>query len=306
MTFIAERPVGIFYEHPVEFNPLLNELTQRDIAFDLINPKNFSFGPEQTDIPFSLIFNDLTTPLGIRRDPRTPDQLVAVTRHLELNQLKFAQGRIVNGSFDIENFANRARQLSIFSSLNLPFPKTRIVNSLDRLITVLSEFKFPVLIKPNNAWAEAPVLRYDSLSELVKDVVGGQGPISDGLLLVQEYHQPKNDHIVRVDTLNGQYLSAQRIYTIREPLPFWGAEHRVESFVPSAEVIEAVESIVRAARIDIGSVEYFTDSKTNQVYFYSIRPHSNSRAADGIVRVQTIADYFERRLAKIKEFALAL
>jgi glutathione synthase/RimK-type ligase-like ATP-grasp enzyme len=307
MSFISENPVGVFYEHPFEYNLLVTELNTRKVPVVQISPSTHDFSPGAVEIPYSLIFNDLSSPIGFQRDPKALQQRINFTRHLELNDLRFAQGRIVNGSVAIETLSNRARQLSVFSSLNLPFPKTRIVNSLDKLISILPEFVFPVLVKPNDTWKTLPVLRFETLSALVDAIVKNQLPFENDLLLVQEYHKPKGDNIVRVDTINGRVVTAQKIHTIREPLPLWPVEHRAEYFQPSEEIVQAVESIIRTARIDVGAVEYFVDQKSNNAIFYSIRPHSNSRAAESAAaRLSILADYFEKRISKIRELELAI
>ena len=60
-------------------------------------------------------------------------------------------------------------------------------------------------------------------------------------------------------------------------------------------------------RIDVGAVEYFVDQKSNNTVFYSIRPHSNSRAGEGEAgRLSILADYFEKRISKIRELELAI
>jgi hypothetical protein len=307
MSFIAEKSVGIFYEHPFEFNHLATELGNRDVPVAHISPGAHEFSPGSVDLPYSLIFNDLSTPTGFQRDQKALQQRVNFTRHLELNDLRFAQGRVVNGSAAIETFSNRARQLSVFSSLNIPFPKTRIVAGLDKLISILPDFVFPVLVKPNDTWKTLPVLRFDTLSSLAEAIGDNRLPFENDLLLIQEYHRPKNDAIVRVDTVNGRVVTAQKIHTIREPLPLWPVEHLTESFQPSEEILHAVESIVRAARVDVGAVEYFVDQRSNNVLFYSIRPQSNSRTTeDGLRRLSILADYFEKRISKIRELELAI
>jgi hypothetical protein len=307
MTFIAEKPIGVFYEHPLEYNPLLATLKTRNIQISPINPSQHDFSLK-TDAPkYSLIYNDLTAPLGFSRSSKTISHLLAFTKNIELNNHRWAQSSVINGSVAIETLSDRARQLSVFASLDLATPRTRIVNNLERLISILPEFNFPLLVKSNNASSNLPVLRFDSLSELIDSVVSKTFLLQDDLLLIQEYHQPKDNHIVRVDTLNGKFLSAQKIYTIREPLQLWPVEYKTDVFTPSVEIVQAVELIARTARIDIGSVEYFTDQKTNQILFYSIRPHTNSRSSkNGALQIDAIADYFEKRISKAREIQLAL
>ena len=307
MTFIAKKPIGVFYEHPLEYNPLFATLNNRNIPISPINPAQPDFTLKNGETQYSLIYNDLTSPLGFPRSSKTISHLLAFTKNLELNNHRWAQSSIINGSVAIETFSDRTRQLSVFASLDLATPKTRIVNNLERLISILPEFTFPLLVKSNNASDNLPVLRFDSLSDLLNSVASKTFSLQEDLLLIQEYRQPKDNHIVRVDTLNGKVLSAQKIYTIREPLQLWPAEYKTEVFEPSYEIVQAVESIVRTARIDVGSVEYFTDQKTNQIFFYSIRPHTNSRATKSAsIQVDAIADYFEKRISKAREIELAL
>jgi hypothetical protein len=54
-------------------------------------------------------------------------------------------------------------------------------------------------------------------------------------------------------------------------------------------------------------VEYFTDRKTNETFFYNVTPLNYRRSNDPHGRVITeIGDYIEKRLQKIREFELAL
>jgi hypothetical protein len=54
----------------------------------------------------------------------------------------------------------------------------------------------------------------------------------------------------------------------------------VEGFNPPAEAIRDVELLMQHSRIDIGGVEYITDSRDGQRYYYDINALSNF-VADG-------------------------
>jgi hypothetical protein len=68
-----------------------------------------------------------------------------------------------------------------------------------------------------------------------------------------------------------------------------------------------VEHIIRTARVDVGSVEFFADRKSNELYFYGITPFNYRRPLDeeGVILTQ-LGNYFEKRLHKLREFELAL
>jgi hypothetical protein len=74
----------------------------------------------------------------------------------------------------------------------------------------------------------------------------------------------------------------------------------VEAFTPPTDVIAAVESIVAAAKIDVGGIEYLIDDRTGDVLFYDINALSNFVAdAVNVVGFDPYArfvDYLEAQL----------
>jgi hypothetical protein len=308
MTFLSEKPIGIFYPFPEDHNPLLHSLRRDGIPFIVINPEqhSFEFKNKNRDVDFSLLYNDLSTPKGFVRDPDIVNHLNDYLKHLQSNDLRLIQGRMINGPDAVESINNRIRQVSIFSSLSLPFPKTTVVNHVDRLMSILPDFTFPVLLKPKETWKDSAVYRFNSPSALLNAVLGGRITLS-GSILLQEYHETKNRSIVRAETVNGRFVHANKVFTLREPEEQFPLEWKSEAYTPSIEIIEAVEKVVRAAKIDIGAVEYFTSSKDNKIYFYSLRPFTNSNVtASGTSGVASIVSYLKTRLGKIHEMELSL
>jgi hypothetical protein len=55
---------------------------------------------------------------------------------------------------------------------------------------------------------------------------------------------------------------------------------RVEGYTPPAQVIQDVERIMQTAGIDVGGIEYVTDDRDGQLYYYDINALSNF-VADG-------------------------
>jgi hypothetical protein len=55
---------------------------------------------------------------------------------------------------------------------------------------------------------------------------------------------------------------------------------RVEGYTPPPEIIGNVERIMQTAGIEIGGVEYITDDRDGQIYYYDINALSNF-VADG-------------------------
>jgi hypothetical protein len=124
-------------------------------------------------------------------------------------------------------------------------------------------------------------------------------PGLDGVVLLQEYHPPRDGSIVRVETLEGRYLYAIRVHIgegagfdlcpadicksvdgtdlVGAACPAGAAKAglTVERFDPPEAIVEAVERIVAAARIDVGGVEYLESARDGRVYFYDINALSN-------------------------------
>jgi hypothetical protein len=307
MSFLTEKPFGIVYNFPLEHHAIAAELWRRDIPLTFINPAKFSFDASQHDMDFSLLFNDVSTPSGFPFQNEFVQSLITYNRHVELTNNRFAQGRIINGSAALDVLVNRARQVSLFASLGVRYPKTIIATNLDSLITQVHALKFPILIKNSDVSLGNKVQKFDSISSLLEAIFEEKIFTSNHLLLAQEYHFPKGDQVYRVDTLNGKYLSAHIVSTIREPALSWEVELKSEPFEPSEHVIHTVEQIARAARVDIGSIEYFVDRKTNALFYYNILPFNYRKQSDAEGNViNQIANYVERRLHKIREVELAL
>ena len=306
MSFDNVKPFGIVYSQPVEYSAIAAELWRRDIPISLINPSHLNFDPAERRPEFSLVFNDLSQPSGFRADDSFVRAMILYAKHLESGPLHLAQTRVMNGSNALEVLSSRVRQVSLFASANVRYPKTLIANSLDALVRQLPALRFPVLIKDDNPASQRPTLRFDSITAFIEAVFDERLNPGRDLLVVQEYYQPKTDHIVRVDMLNGNAIASHKVYTWRESSSDWRFEIKAEAFEPSKEIVRSVEEIVRGARIDLASVEYIDDGSGDPV-FLNISPFRYSRKHDPEARtLAAIGDYIEKRLRKIREIELAI
>jgi hypothetical protein len=127
-----------------------------------------------------------------------------------------------------------------------------------------------------------------------------------------------------VEVLGGRYLYAIRVYSDRNNFNLCPADAcqtvggttlaraacpvdapdlglRVEGHRPPDEVIQQVERLMNAARIDVGGVEYVTDARDGQRYYYDINALSNFVAdAPRVVGFDPFArlvDYLQREAA---------
>jgi hypothetical protein len=286
------RTIGIFFEHPEWFRPLFAALDNRGLSYEKIDAANHFYNPEEIS-KYPLFFNRMSASAYLRGHGNA----IFYTRGL-LASLERAGVRVINGyeAFQIE--ISKALQTALFASLGVKFPRTRVVNSVTQIVAAAKDLRFPVVVKPNIGGRGAGIVKFDSLDELHKAAYENQIDLGiDSTVLVQEFVPKAGGHINRVETLNGKFLYALKIYPQGENFNLCPAEVcrtenqpltaeicltdapktglKIENFVPPAEIIETVERIAAAGKIDVGGVEYLTDERTGDALFYDINALSN-------------------------------
>jgi biotin carboxylase len=294
----APRPIAVYYEHPEWFRPLFAELDKRAVPYVKIDASRHGYDPSNirdAADAYSLVFNRMSASAYLRGHANALFYTRGYLAHLER-----AGARVVNGyeAFAVET--SKALQLSLLESLGLPYPRTRVVNSADEAARAAREIGFPLMFKPNVGGRGAGVVRYDTLESLEREVKEGRVDLGiDSTALVQEFVPARGGHITRVETLGGKYLYAIKVYTSGESFNLCPAEIcrvedappvavgemcltdapkaglKVEAYTPTPEVIEAVERIASAARLDLGGVEYIVDDRDGNVLYYDINALSN-------------------------------
>ena len=288
----SKKPIGIYFEHPEWFRPLFAELDRRGLPYEKIDAAHHLFNPSETESRYSLVVNRMSSSAYLRGHGQGIFHTAGYATHLER-----IGTRIINGSAATAIETNKARQLSLFESLGLKYPKSRVINHASRAVDAARELSFPIVVKVNIGGSGAGIIRFDTPEGLQAAVDAGQIDLGlDQTALVQEYVTPRGGHIHRVETLDGRFLYAMKVYTTGESFNLCPAEIcqipeapsadfclteaprkgiRVEAFTPPAEVIAAVERIAAAAKIDVGGVEYLIDDRTGDVLFYDINALSN-------------------------------
>ncbi len=313
------KTIGVYYEHPEWFRPLFAALDERGLKYEKIEATNHFYNPGEIS-KYSLFFNRMSASAYLRGNGNT----IFYTRGL-LASLENAGVRVINGynAFQIE--ISKALQTSLFSSLGVKFPKTRVVNSTNQIIAASADLRFPVIVKPNIGGRGAGIVKFDSPRELEAAIENNLIDLGiDATLLIQEFVPKTGAHINRVETLDGKFLYALKIYPQGENFNLCPAEVcltenappsaeicpvdapqkglKIESFTPPKAIIETVERIVGAAKIDVGGVEYLTDERTGDTFFYDINALSNFVAdAENIIGFdphKRLVDFLQQELEK--------
>jgi hypothetical protein len=226
---------------------------------------------------------------------------------------------------------SKARQLALLAELELPHPRSRVVNAVAQLEPAAAELEYPIIVKPNIGGSGALMRRFDDPAELRQAALAGELDAVFGLdytAIVQEFHPPAGGSIVRVEALAGKVLYAIRIEndpsqgfnlcpadicqadvaigapgaTEFEFCPVDAPAKRplqIETVQPPSWVAEAVIQIFATAGTDVGGVEYLESSRDGQLYFYDINALSNfvtdAVRLVGFEPFARFVDFLERR-----------
>src|SRR5687767_14702745 len=325
MAASAPQPIAVFHEHPHWFAPLFAELDRRGIAYRRVNAASHSFDPAERSVPYSLVVNRASPSAYLRGHAQSLFYTLHWLRHLDLLGVPVMNGADVYG---LE--LSKALQLDLLEELGLPYPRARVINHPAQAPAIAAGLRSPVLVKANVGGSGAGIVRYETAAALTEAVAGGQVKLGvDGTALVQECAPLRGGHITRVETLGGRYLYAINVYPASGSFDLCPADAcqttagvelvrgacavdaprtglRVEGTTPPPEIVAQVEHIARAARLDVGGIEYLVDDRDGRHYFYDINALSNF-VADGpnVVGLDPwipLVDYLEHRagIARVK------
>jgi hypothetical protein len=288
------RPIAVLYENEAWMAPLFDALEREGAPYEPVFANTRTFDPTAPAPDWSLAVNKIS-PSSYLRD-HAPS--IAFAREF----LPFLEERgipLVNGSAAFRLETSKALQLLLLHRLGVRAPAAHVLSDPARLAEAARSLRFPVIVKPNVGGSGALARRFDSIAEL--SAASGEidlGP--DGTGLVQEYLEPADGSIARLEFLDGEFLYAIKIWSQKEgdfnlcpadicQVP--GAEivtgavnelgvapkrqMRIEAFDPPQEMIDAVLRIAREGHLDVGGVEYLVAARDGLPYVYDINALSN-------------------------------
>ncbi len=298
-------PIAIYYEQPHWFKPLFAELDRRGTPYvKLFAPDHFYDPANHPELQYSLVFNRMS-PSAWNRDHG--DQIFYTLGFLE--HLQSRGVRVINGVKAFQSELSKAGQLTLQDALGKPYPRARVIHRAAQALAAAEGLRWPIVVKPNIGGSGAGVKRFDGASQLqhaMDQPAGSADALQFGLdstALVQEFIPAQDAHIVRVEVLDGKFLYAIKVHITGETFDLCPADIcrttsgtdlnrgacaidapksgiTVEGFTPPADAIADVEEIIKHSGIDIGGVEYTTDSRDGQRYYYDTNALSNF-VADG-------------------------
>ncbi|MGQ0714666.1 MAG: ATP-grasp domain-containing protein [Gemmatimonadaceae bacterium] len=311
-------PIAVYHEHPHWFAPLFAELERRGLPYRRLDAASHTFDPAERRAPYSLVFNRASPSAYLRGHAQSIFYTLHWLRHLVRLGVP-----VVNGAAVYSLELSKASQLDLLDDLGLPYPRALVINDPAQAPAAAATLRFPVLVKANVGGSGAGIVRYETPAALAAAVVSGGVSLGiDGTALVQESAPLRDGHITRVETLGGQYLYAINVYPASGSFDLCPADAcqtadgvelvrgacaidaprtglRVEGTTPPAEIIAQVERIARAARLDVGGIEFLVDDRDGRHYFYDINALSNFVAdAPNVVGLDPwvpLVDYVQAR-----------
>lgn len=271
--------LAVYYEHPAWFEPLFNVLDRRGMAWKRVQIQDHILDPGALDAPAPVVFNRLAMSSFLRQKEHAIYHSLAAISHWEL-----AGARVVNGSGALNFDISKARQLSLFRSLGLAAPRTRVVHRREDVSLAAEQIGFPLILKPNVGGSGSGVTRYETAAQLRAQLASGDTAVGvDGVTLVQEYVPCRQAQVIRCETLNGRFLYAIALNGAGSTFDLCPADVcmvdkptiSIEAYRPSAQIVQSVESIARAARLDVGGIEYMVDDRDGVAKFYDVNALSN-------------------------------
>ena len=289
------KRLTVVYEHPHWFTPLFRELDRRSISYRRVDASVETFDPGALSPDRDVVFNRISPSSWTRgRGALIP----AAQRWLR--DLEDRGVDVINGAqtFDLE--ISKAAQLELLRKAGARAPRTRTVERPGQLLEASRALEFPLIIKPNAGGSGAGIRRFLTSEHLATTLAAEEIEIAaNDVLLLQEYHPPRDGSIVRIETIDARFLYAIRIHLGDSPgfdlcpadvcktadgqqlsnaacaTDVQKSGLSVEAYDPPAHVIATVERIARASQLDVGGIEYLQSDRDGEIYYYDVNALSN-------------------------------
>jgi glutathione synthase/RimK-type ligase-like ATP-grasp enzyme len=321
-AIMMRRPdLVVLYEHPEWQKPLFAALERRGVPFASFNVSAAAF--TNVDPPAApLYFNQASPSAYIRGHARAVPLALAYMRSLERQGV-----RVLNGADVFALELSKSVQATLLQTLGIDTPYSITFNDVRALRhRAPSDMRWPALLKPDQGGSGARIQVVTSWDEI--EAIFESNPdvwLPDNLFLLQEFLPHDADQgIVRMEFLGGELLYAMRVKThgrfnlcpspVCNPDSGEGACAVLDEPVVAAPPVEfypyldvppdAVDTgkrIVRAARLDVGGIEYLETGNGRRV-FYDINANSNLRpsvaAAWGFDPFERVVDFLMQQLVR--------
>jgi hypothetical protein len=310
----------VLHEHPEWQKPLFAALEHRGVSFLPFDVTRAAFNSMEP-VPTSLYFNQASPSAYLRGNTRAVPLALARMRSLEL-----LGARVLNGADVFALELSKSTQATLLRTLGIDCPLSITFNDVGALRAYAGSVRWPALLKPDQGGSGARIQVVESWEHV--EAIFSADPavwLPDNLFLLQELLPHDADQgIVRLEFLGGELLYPMRVKThgrfnlcpspvcnpddgpgVCASPPESDAEARPVEFFPypdaPMEAVATAKRIARAARLDVGGIEYL-DTDDGRRVFYDINANSNLRpsvaAAFGFDPFERVVDFLVSQLPR--------
>ena len=191
------------HENPEWFPPFADAFQAAGLDYEewLLIAGSLDF---QSEPPEGVFWNRLSGSSHTRDHVHSKDYTRAV-----LDWLQAHGRRVVNGRWVVEMEVSKVRQLTALKAFGIEVPRTVAVIGKDDLVSSAENFPTPFITKHNQGGKGLGVRRFDDMDAFEAYITSDEfeEPV-DGITLLQEYVQPRDGFITRVETVGYEYVYA--------------------------------------------------------------------------------------------------
>jgi predicted ATP-grasp superfamily ATP-dependent carboligase len=184
--------------------------------------------------------------------------------------------RIAGPDFkSFESVTNKARLFDLADELNLPVPRTRLINSRQEVADALDSFRFPLVLKPyrsrifsNGRWIVA-IVRYARNAAELEHILDRVESFNGHPFLLQEYIEGQRQAVVALYN-NGRPITLLAQHELRSKPRSGGVGVLLETIPLSPRLLEISHAIFdRVKWHGVGMVEFIT-ARDGQPYLMEV------------------------------------
>ena len=149
----TSKTIAIYYEHPDWFRLLFAELDRRGTPYVAIDAAEHQYDLDEDQSDYALLFNRMSPSAYLRGHGNGIFYTLNYLEHLER-----LGTRVINGRAAFTFETSKALQLSLLKSLNLPYPRARVINHPSQVLSAARDLRFPIVTKANIGGSGAVVV----------------------------------------------------------------------------------------------------------------------------------------------------
>jgi hypothetical protein len=306
-----QLPVAhILYENPAWLPPLVEALEAEGFPVNLVAIDSGLIDPAEPP-PEGIWINRISP----SSHTRGHDHSVALGREV-LAYLEAHGRRVINGLNAFELEMSKLRQEVALRRQGIRTPRTLLAVGREQILAAAGELEGRFITKHNQGGKGLGIQLFGTVDQLAVYLDSGDfDPGPDGKIILQQYIEPAESRITRVELVGGKFLFAMHSSTDEGfelcpsdacQLPTSGSVCPAEALASKFSVadltaddplVHSYLSLCKAEGIEVAGIEFITDSLGRR-YTYDINGTTNYSgvlaAATGVEGMRELARYVRR------------